>query len=764
VALAAVLDQRWPVLLESGGPPMAHARWNFVACNPVARMVARDGRIAISSRSGEPGGSGARPSPPDAFGGLADLLVAGGGGAVPPPDMDDAQLPPFWGGAIGFLAYDAVDALERVPPPRDPRRRGPDAAFGLYAAVAAFDRVTERAWVIGTAPGAADGRQAARLARRRARALAARLEPGLARERFDRLAAATGIAAVVGAGGASPDPVPPAPDGREEATTGKPVWRAADRAAVEARIRRAVEHVHAGDIFQANLSQAFDVDLKPGEGAWSVHARVRAETPAPFSACMRIGGATVVSASPERFLARRGDRLETRPIKGTRPRGRDEAGDAREAAELLASEKDRAENVMIVDLMRNDLSRVCLGGSVAVDALCTLESHPTVHHLVSTVSGRLGGDVGVADILRACFPAGSITGAPKVRAMEVIAELEGERRGVYCGSIGYVGFGGDMDLNVAIRTLDVRRGQARIRAGGGIVADSDPAAEYEETLDKARALVFALTGRDLVGRANGATRGAGASRAASGVVARGVKRGVGASGAKRGVGTGGESQAIQVVESSAAVAVPAASRSRNIAGARVLLLDNYDSFVHNIARYLGELGAQREVHRSDSLSIADIETLDPTHIVISPGPGTPDEAGISVDAVRHLGRRIPILGVCLGHQAIAVAYGGRVVRAPRPVHGRRSCIVHGGEGPLAGIPSPMHVGRYHSLIVDRSSLPPVLGVTATCDDGLIMALEHRALPVYGVQFHPESLLTEHGHALLANFLGLSAPLTGAAAP
>jgi para-aminobenzoate synthetase component 1 len=199
-----------------------------------------------------------------------------------------------------------------------------------------------------------------------------------------------------------------------------------------------------------------------------------------------------MSASPERFLRLDGGRVETRPIKGTRPRSADPARDAGLAAELSASAKDRAENVMIVDLLRNDLSRVCRPGSVRATELLALEAHPTVYHLVSTVTGELAAGCDAFDLLCAAFPGGSITGAPKVRAMEVIAELEPSRRAAYCGSIGYLSVTGDMDTSIVIRTCIATGGRVYFQAGGGIVADSDPAAEYEETLDKARALIESL--------------------------------------------------------------------------------------------------------------------------------------------------------------------------------------------------------------------------------------------------------------------------------
>jgi anthranilate synthase component 2 len=186
--------------------------------------------------------------------------------------------------------------------------------------------------------------------------------------------------------------------------------------------------------------------------------------------------------------------------------------------------------------------------------------------------------------------------------------------------------------------------------------------------------------------------------------------------------------------------------------AMLLMLDNYDSFTWNLVQYLGELGAAVKVVRNDAITLDEIEALAPTHVVISPGPCTPNEAGISVPLIRRFAGKMPILGVCLGHQAIGQAFGGRVIRAERVMHGKLSSIVHDQRGVFAGVPSPFNATRYHSLAIERASLPSVLDVTATADDGEIMAVRHRDLPVEGVQFHPEAILTEHGHEVLANFL------------
>lgn len=267
-------------------------------------------------------------------------------------------------------------------------------------------------------------------------------------------------------------------------------------------VGRVREHIFAGDIYQANLTQQFNCRAGDGARARDVFSRLRRDHPAPFAAFIREGGRTIVSASPERFLRVEaagggGDgarRVEAWPIKGTRPRGPTPAEDSRLRAELLSSEKDVAENVMIVDLLRNDLGRVCRFGSVGVAELCAVQEHPTLFHLVSKVRGRLRREVMAGELLRATFPCGSITGAPKIRAMHVIDEIEPAPRGLSMGAIGYFSFDGALDLSVAIRTITFdAEGTARFNVGGGIVADSDPESEYEESLLKARALIRAMS-------------------------------------------------------------------------------------------------------------------------------------------------------------------------------------------------------------------------------------------------------------------------------
>ena len=371
---------------------------------------------------------------------------------------------PFQTGVVGYLGYDLAHHLERLPHPAVDDLAFPDLAAGFYDAILAFDHGERRAWILSS--GWPEANPVASMHRRKARAdlLAARV--GRARE---------------------PDPEPEAASEaglRSNFTAG----------GYEAAVQRVVDYILAGDIFQANLSQRFQAELPDGLDAWRLYRRLRRRNPAPFAAYLDLGEVQIASASPERFLELRGRQVETRPIKGTRPRGATPEADRRLGAELLASAKDRAENVMIVDLLRNDLSRVCRDHTVLTPELCVLESFATVHHLVSTVTGELRDGLDAVDLLRATFPGGSITGAPKIRAMEIIAELEPSARGPYCGSIGWLGFDGWMDTSITIRTFAIKGRRVAFQAGGGIVADSEPAAEYAETLDKARALIEALQG------------------------------------------------------------------------------------------------------------------------------------------------------------------------------------------------------------------------------------------------------------------------------
>ena len=402
------------------------------------------------------------------------------------------QAPPFQGGAAGLFSYDLGRSLERIPGTRFDEFNVPALAVGLFDVVVAFDHELSRAWLVS------QGLPEVEPARRRARA-ARRLAE------FRRtLAESTGSPCRTGRrpdrdGLGEPSDVRDSSAGIIPAAELAPQFPVPGLAGLTsnftaegycATVQRAVDYIHAGDVFQVNLAQRL---LHPAtESSVELYRRLRNRNPAPFAAYFDAGEFQILSASPERFLQLRGTAVETRPIKGTRQRTHQAEADLFAADELRESEKDRAENVMIVDLLRNDLSRVCRPDSVRVTQLCELERYQFVQHLVSAVRGELAVGRTALDLLRAAFPGGSVTGAPKVRAMEIIAELEPTARGPYCGSLGYVGFDGTLDLSILIRTITAGRGWWQMPVGGGVVAQSHPEREYEETWHKATGLLRAL--------------------------------------------------------------------------------------------------------------------------------------------------------------------------------------------------------------------------------------------------------------------------------
>ena len=364
--------------------------------------------------------------------------------------------PPFQGGAVGAFAYDLGRQLEELPSQARSDVPTPEMSLGFYDWVLAHDRQTDTSWLVTT--GLPEGSETAAAARQA--------------QILDILAAWQ-----TQANGRR--------HGREPFRLTTPLASNMTRAQYVAMVRRAQEYIAAGDIYQVNLSQRFAAEW---EGSpWTLYERLRRESPVPFGAFLDLGASWVVSASPERFLHVRNGVVETRPIKGTRPRGNTAAEDSALAHELGVSAKDRAENLMIVDLLRNDLGKVCRLGSVRVPALWQVEGFSNVWQLVSTVTGELRPEADAVAVLEAAFPGGSVTGCPKIRAMEIIEELEPVRRGIYCGAIGYLGFDGAMDTSIVIRTVVLTPDRLYLQVGGAVVADSDPPAEYEETLVKARA-------------------------------------------------------------------------------------------------------------------------------------------------------------------------------------------------------------------------------------------------------------------------------------
>jgi para-aminobenzoate synthetase component 1 len=385
-----------------------------------------------------------------------------------------AGLPPFQGGIAGMFGYDLCHHIERLPNPRWDEFQLPDLAVGLYDWVIAFDHEQERAWLISTGFPELERMRRRRRAAHRLQLVRRWLSEGRANPREHQ-------SSPLAASRLCPQFSVPA---------GRNLTSNFDRATYLATVRRAIEYIHAGDCFQVNIAQRLLCPLT--EHPLELYDKLRQRNAAPFAGYFDLGAFAIASASPERFLFVQQRDVETRPIKGTRPRGLTLQEDLARVDELRNSAKDRAENVMIVDLLRNDLGRVCAYGSVRVEAVCRVETYRTVHHLVSEVRGRLRSDMGPLDLLRAAFPGGSITGAPKVRAMEIIAELEPTARGPYSGTLGYLGFDGTMDTNILIRTFTLGRGWVQFPVGGGIVADSVPEREYEETWHKAEGLLRAL--------------------------------------------------------------------------------------------------------------------------------------------------------------------------------------------------------------------------------------------------------------------------------
>ena len=828
----------------------------------------------------------------------------------------------FGGGWIGYLGFGLAGQVLPVPPPPGEPRRLPEWWFGYYDHVLRRDRATgqwafEALWT----PGRGDALE----------------------RRFDELSR-------------RPDAAGPAPQGYS--CDSFRLIPSADEH--RSAVRQAISYIRRGDIFQANIC----LRLEAGFTGDPLDAFCRAVTrlDPPYAAFMRTPGGAVASLSPELFLRRTGTSVWSRPIKGTRSRPAGEQAARRQRAVLERSAKDRAENVMIVDLMRNDLSRVCLPGSVQVPALLRAEAHPGVWHLVSDVRGRLPAGTRDAQLVAAAFPPGSVTGAPKVRALEIIHELEATPREVYTGAVGYRSPVAGLELNVAIRTFEFGGDRVWLGSGGGIVAGSSDADEYRECLLKATPLISALNatlreepggpalghpaitaslrprpamgvftsvrvtagrGHDLdghiarldestwqlfgkhlppslrtdladclAGRPSGRLRvtarpvggplqitvevipagpapetvalhpvtipgGLGAhkwldrrllarmtdvaglgpdehlliqdrngevletdranvfavidgilhtppadGRLLPGISRAAVLRLAGCDGidtkeeplsnqrllAASEVFVTNSVQGVVPVRSLAGLAAareagpvashlqrglaarpagvpsraahPASQRRQGRtppghagrAGPAILVVDNYDSFTYNLAHLLLSQGCRVEVVRNDEVSARDIVDLVPDGIVISPGPGTPAEAGVSVETVRACAATTPLLGICLGHQAIAAAHGARIITAPQPVHGQASPITHDGRGFLSGLPRRFRAARYHSLIVEESSLPPGLVITARGPGGIPMGLRHARLPAEGLQFHPESILTTHGDDIIRNFV------------
>jgi para-aminobenzoate synthetase component 1 len=372
-------------------------------------------------------------------------------------------LPPYQGGFVGYFGYELYQHLENIPFAQTDDMQFSDMNLGIYDLIIAFDTFLRKAFIISS--GFPEMNLADRQERARARLTSLLIQ--LKQRKINK--------------------------GKLCPLNKKYFKSYFSQETYCLAVQKVIDYILAGDIFETNISQRFISKLPNNYSSFELYKYLREINPASFSAYLNFSPTKLISASPERFIKLHQGTVETRPIKGTRARGKTAAEDQKNANELLASPKDNAENVMIVDLMRNDLSRVCDPHSVIVTQLCGLESFATVHHLVSVVNGKLKSQYNAIHLLRASFPGGSITGAPKIRAMEIIAEVEPTQRGPYCGSIGYISWSGDMDTSITIRTIAIRENTVSYQVGGAIVADSNPQEEYEETLTKGKALLRALT-------------------------------------------------------------------------------------------------------------------------------------------------------------------------------------------------------------------------------------------------------------------------------
>ncbi|ABD89911.1 anthranilate synthase component I [Rhodopseudomonas palustris] len=458
-----------------------------------------------------------------------------------------------------------------------------------------------------------------------------------------------------------------------------------------------------GDLFEAVPGQLFaePCERSPAE----VFQRLCRINPSPYGALMNLGdGEFLVAASPEMFVRSDGRRIETCPISGTIARGVDAIGDAEQIRQLLNSEKDEFELNMCTDVDRNDKARVCVPGTIKVLARRQIETYSKLFHTVDHVEGMLRPGFDALDAFLTHAWAVTVTGAPKLWAMQFVEDHERSSRRWYAGAIGCVNFDGSINTGLTIRTIRMKDGLAEVRVGATLLFDSDPVAEEKECQTKAAALFQALRGDP-------------------------PKR--------------------------LSALAPDASGS----GKKVLLIDHDDSFVHMLADYFRQVGAQvtvvRYIHALPMLANNDYDLL-----VLSPGPGRPEDFKIKATIDAGLQKNMPIFGVCLGVQAMGEYFGGQLGQLAQPAHGRPSKIQVRGGTLMRGLPDEIVIGRYHSLYVEQDSMPEVLAVTAATEDGIAMVIEHKTLPVGGVQFHPESLMSlggEVGLRIVENAFRLGLP-------
>lgn len=429
-----IADQPWAIFLDSGLTHKRQGRYDILAYEPTCTLTT-EGQETLVTQAGNPTFS----SIEDPFSLIKDYL----------PTQPSFPEVPFNGGAMGYFSYDLGRRLEVLPDIAENAEQIPDMAIGIYQWAVVVDHLKEKSYLVGTARNPEHWQSLIK--------------------QFSHY-----------------------PTVQKEASfqVSSPLQSNMTEASYGSAFNQIKTYLKEGDCYQVNLAQRFIADCHGDP--WVAYCQLREINSAPFSGYLNIPNVQILSSSPERFLKVHNGAVETKPIKGTRPRRDNKLDDLKEIIALQNSPKDRAENLMIVDLLRNDISKDCLLGSVKTPKLFEVESYTTVHHLVSTIIGELEKNHHALDLLRHCFPGGSITGAPKIRAMEIIEELEPHRRGAYCGSMAYIGFDGNMDSNIIIRSLVHSKGSIRFWAGGGIVHDSVREEEYQESFDKAAALIRLL--------------------------------------------------------------------------------------------------------------------------------------------------------------------------------------------------------------------------------------------------------------------------------
>ena len=430
---SGIAHQEWAVFLDSGSAEKRQGRYDIFAAQPVCTLLTEGKKTRVTKAGREV------VSELDPFALVKQQL---------PVQQSFAEVP-FNGGAIGYFAYDLARNLEKLPVIAQDAEHIPDMAVGIYQWAVVIDHQKKQSYLVGKADSTEHWQNLI--------------------EQFSEY---------------------PEEQALESFQVTGEIQSNMTRESYSKAFTKIKNYLKEGDCYQVNLAQRFVASCQGNP--WTAYRQLRQINSAPFSGYLNVPGVQVLSSSPERFLKVFAGKVETKPIKGTRPRKEGVLANQQQIEELQTSHKDRAENVMIVDLLRNDISKNCLPGSVKVAKLFAVESYATVHHLVSTISGQLAEDSHALDLLRSCFPGGSITGAPKIRAMEIIEELEPHRRGIYCGAIAYIGFDGNMDSNITIRTLVHSDNTIRFWAGGGIVNDSVIEAEYQESFDKAAAMLHLL--------------------------------------------------------------------------------------------------------------------------------------------------------------------------------------------------------------------------------------------------------------------------------